>query len=115
MDIWRRSERNANGDSDKASPIEPGRLDGTQVSRLLFSKKDGTMSVKNTNSVTAYVANVAEILAAIENLKEFVESLPAPVDGELPNLHYGHVGSVAKIHELIGEASRYADEFWAKN
>ena len=67
------------------------------------------MSVKNREFVERYVSDVQETLSALANLREFVESLPAPENGELWNLHYGHIGSVNEIKRLIGEAMVHAD------
>lgn len=69
------------------------------------------MSVKSKPHVKLYVADIADILGAIENLKEFVSSLPAPENDELPSLHYGHAASVSRIRELVGEAMKQADSF----
>ena len=73
------------------------------------------MSVKNREFVERYVSDVQETLSALANLREFVESLPAPENGELWNLHYGHIGSVNEIKRLIGEAMVHADSFYKRN
>ena len=71
------------------------------------------MSVKRKETVDRYVNQVAEIQAAIENLKEFVGTLPAPNEhGHLENVDYGHTGSVGRMHELIKEVSQFADSFY---
>lgn len=70
------------------------------------------MSIKHTSSVDRYVACHADLTAALENLAEFVDSLPAPAeDGSLPTLHYGHLGTLEEIRKQLGEAMRLADKF----
>ena len=74
------------------------------------------MSVKNQNSVRQYVKDVAEIRAALENIIEFVDTLPAPDDNnELPTLHYGHVGDIAGIRAAVGEVACRVDLMFASN
>lgn len=69
------------------------------------------MSVKNQDWVQQYVSEVADIRAALANMLEFVDSLPAPNGcGELPTLHYGHLGTVSAIHHHLATVSRLADE-----
>lgn len=72
------------------------------------------MSVKCQKTIDLYASNVAEILNALDNLKEFVESLPAPDEyGELASpMHYGHVGTVRHIHDLIGQALQATEGFY---
>lgn len=70
------------------------------------------MSVKQTSAVNDYTAKVIEIRNALENLIEWVDSLPAPDDNnELHSLHYGHLGTIGHIHELLGQVSQAADGF----
>ena len=70
------------------------------------------MSIKHKESVQRYVVCQAELVAAIENLNEFVQNLPAPDDNDtLPNLDYGHLGTLQEIHKTIAEAMRLADAF----
>jgi hypothetical protein len=71
------------------------------------------MTVKNASFVGQYVRTRTELLAALENLQEFVENLPAPDEsGFIPNLDYGHLGSLGHMHEVIGEVARTADEMF---
>lgn len=71
------------------------------------------MSVKNSVSVNRYVDNVIAIRAALENMLEFVDSLPAPDENdELGNMHYGHTGSIELLRQRIAEASQATDRFW---
>jgi len=71
------------------------------------------MSVKSQEHVDRYVAQVCGLQAAIANLAEFVDTLPSPDENnELPSpIHYGHTGSVARLHNLIAEAMKVADSF----
>jgi hypothetical protein len=71
------------------------------------------MSIKSQAHVNLYTAQVCELQGAIANLAEFVDTLPAPDENnELPSpFHYGHTGSVARLHELIAEAMKIADSF----
>jgi hypothetical protein len=70
------------------------------------------MSVKHASAVNEYTANVVEIRNALENLLEWVNSLPAPDDNnELHSLHYGHMGTIGHIHDLLGQVSQAADGF----
>ena len=70
------------------------------------------MTIKHQKSVDSYVSQVMDLRAALENLAEFVASLPAPDDdNNIPGLNYGHLGDVCRIHELIGEAMEHANEY----
>lgn len=71
------------------------------------------MSVKNKSYVNDYTAKVIEIRNVLENLIEWVDSLPAPDDNdELHSLHYGHIGTIKHMHNLLGEVSQAADGFY---
>lgn len=75
------------------------------------------MSVKHGESVRQYVASVDGLRDIVQRMSLFLDSLPAPDDdGTLPSLHYGHLGSVAKIHALAKEAINMATEctLWPK-
>lgn len=70
------------------------------------------MSIKHKESVESYVACHTDIIAALENLTEFVHDLPAPdVNGVLPNLHYGHLGTLKQMRTHLADAMRMADAF----
>ena len=71
------------------------------------------MSVKSQSHVNIYAAHVCELKGGIANLAEFIENLPSPDEhNELPSpFHYGHIGSVERLHELIAEAMKIADSF----
>jgi hypothetical protein len=70
------------------------------------------MSVKSTKHVEEYVENVMSIQAAIIELQKFADSLHAPENGELPNMHYGHTGSVDKIATDLAEVVKFTRGFW---
>lgn len=56
------------------------------------------MSVKNQEWVQRYTAAVCGIQSHAESICAMCSVLPAPDDdGNLPTLHYGHVGSVIEI------------------
>lgn len=68
------------------------------------------MSVKHQPTVEAYVRQHAAITMALENLKEFVDTMPAPDEnGHIPNVDYGYTGSTGCLFELLTEAMRVAD------
>ena len=70
------------------------------------------MSIKHKEAVDTYVACHAELTAALENLMEFVQNMPAPdEDGVLRNLHYGHLGTIQQMRVHLAEAMRMADAF----
>ena len=71
------------------------------------------MAIKDTKSVDSYVKMVCEMRAALENLQEFVDSLPAPDDEHsIPGMDYGHFGDVTRMHELIGELGEISSEMF---
>ena len=68
------------------------------------------MSVKHLPTVNEYVRQHAAITMALENLQEFVNSMPAPDEnGHLPSVDYGYTGSTTCLYELLTEAMRIAD------
>lgn len=70
------------------------------------------MSIKHKESVDAYVACHADLVAGLENLAEFVQNLPAPDDdGVLPNLHYGHLCTLKQMRVHLADAIHMADAF----
>ena len=69
------------------------------------------MSVKDPATVARYAMQHADLIAALANLAELVESMPAPdSQGHIQNIDYGYTGSVGKMHELIFQACNIADE-----
>ncbi len=71
------------------------------------------MSVKSEQAIADYNRCVAELRAGLANLQEFVGSLPvADRAGISSPFDYGHLGTVQRMHQLIGEASRAADAFY---
>ena len=65
-----------------------------------------------TSKLRKYVGLHAELIAGIDNLREFVETLPAPEteDGE-PNPHvtWAMLDSMGHIRERLGQALERAD------
>ena len=69
------------------------------------------MSVKHEETVQRYAAQHAQMIAMLENLQEFVSTMPAPDEnGNIPNVDYGYTGSVGHIHELLKQANDAAYE-----
>jgi hypothetical protein len=69
------------------------------------------MAVKNIATVERYAKQHAELLAMLENLMEFVATMPAPDENlEIQGVDYGYTGSVGHIHELVKQASDHAYE-----
>ena len=69
------------------------------------------MSVKDPATVSRYAKQHANLVAALANIAEFVESMPAPDEqSHIQNIDYGYTGSVGKMHELILQACNIADE-----
>mgnify|MGYP006921321596 CR=1 FL=1 len=72
------------------------------------------MSIKHAHTVDRYEVDVREIQAALANLTEFAQSLPAPDEnGQLLTLHYGHTGVLQELRDKLAEASALA-ETWGK-
>jgi hypothetical protein len=70
------------------------------------------MSVKHPATVDRYARQVLELQAFAENLKEFLDSMPAPDEsGSLPTMHYGHIGTLGLIHQLADEMSQAMDGY----
>jgi len=70
------------------------------------------MTIKHAETVERYTQHHAEIAAALENLQEFFGSMPAPDENNHLPLHYGQTGDVARIRELLAQASQIADEMY---
>jgi hypothetical protein len=69
------------------------------------------MTVKDIATVERYAKQHSELLAMLENLMEFVATMPAPDENaEIQGVDYGYTGSVGHIHELIKQASDHAYE-----
>lgn len=71
------------------------------------------MSVKNIKTVEAYAKHYDEMIAMLENLQEFVATMPAPDENcELHeyNIDYKYTGDVARIHEHLKHANDIAYE-----
>lgn len=70
------------------------------------------MTIKNPSIVEKYAQQVMEIRGVIENLEEFVSSLPAPDENEnIPGMDYGHLGTIDHVHTLLTEAFEAIAEF----
>jgi len=69
------------------------------------------MTIADTKTVESYVSQVMEVRGVLANISEFADSLPAPDENENINgMHYGHIGSIGRIHTLLTEASEMCDE-----
>ena len=67
------------------------------------------MSAKSAEHVARYVTQVSEIQSALADLHRWASNLPIPTSGmELETLHYGHVGTVGRIHAVLSEAASSA-------
>ena len=72
------------------------------------------MTIKHLPTVERYASQVMDIMAALENLQEFVSSLPAPDEDEtVPGMDYGHIGTLNEIHSLVTAAMEHADRDFA--
>ena len=70
------------------------------------------MSVKETAAVNQYTADLIACENNLHDLCQFVNSLPEPLDGELPNADYRAVQRIGKLREAIAAATKLADDFW---
>lgn len=69
------------------------------------------MSVKHKPTIAAYISHHAGITHGLENIREFVDSMPAPDDnGELPTVDYEYTADVARIFGLIGQIIAITDK-----
>jgi hypothetical protein len=69
------------------------------------------MAITNPKSVDQYIKMVCELRAALENISEFVGTLPAPDDDHnIPGMNYAQLGDIARLHELVGEACQVTCE-----
>lgn len=71
------------------------------------------MSVKHEETVQQYANHHSEMVAMLENLSEFVATMPAPDENmELhgQGIDYGYTGDVARIHSLLKQANDIAYE-----
>lgn len=67
--------------------------------------------IKDRATLHRYAADHAALVFALENLTEFVASMPAlDDDGNLPAaVDYGYTGSVSEMVKQVAEACRIAD------
>ena len=69
------------------------------------------MAVKDIATVERYAKQHADLLAMLENLMEFVATMPAPDENaEIQGIDYGYTGSVGHIHGLLKQASDHVYE-----
>ena len=69
------------------------------------------MAVKDPATIERYASHHADMIAMLENLREFVSTMPAPDENcELTGygVDYGYTGDVARIHAKLKEASGIA-------
>ena len=70
------------------------------------------MSVKHLPAVKQYSINLHQIGGGLENLTEFIDSLPAVHNNQLPSpFDYKHLSDLTRIREMIGEVMRIVDAF----
>jgi len=69
------------------------------------------MTVRNEKTVQLYAKQYFDLLAMLENLQEFVSTMPAPDEnGDIPSVDYGYTGSIGHMWELLRQASDVAYE-----
>lgn len=69
------------------------------------------MAVKDIKTVERYAQQHAEMIAMLENLNEFISTMPAPDENAcIQGVNYGYTGDVGRIHELLKQASDIAYE-----
>lgn len=106
--------------------VSMDRLQGLIPERLLelvkhyFATKDASKPQRASRShrcvadeatVQRYAKQHAELVAMLENLMEFVSTMPAPNENAIiPGVDYGYVGDVGRIHEFVKQASDIAYE-----
>lgn len=70
-----------------------------------------TMKVSDANTVSRYAKQHAEMVAMLENLMKFVNTMPAPDENaEIHGVDYGYTGSVGHVHDLLKQASDHVYE-----
>jgi hypothetical protein len=60
--------------------------------------------------VEKYCSVVADLRGVLENLKEFVDTLPAPSEDANVNIDWGFFGSLQHMRELLGQVNEVATE-----
>jgi hypothetical protein len=69
------------------------------------------MTVRHPASVERYAQQHAEMHAMLENLREFLATMPAPDEnGDIHGIDYGYLGDVTRVHELLELASEITYE-----
>ncbi len=70
-----------------------------------------TKKVSDSATVELYARQYAQILAMLDNLREFVATMPAPNENaEIENVDYGYTGAVSLMHSLLKQANDVAYE-----
>ena len=68
-------------------------------------------AITTKQTVELYAAQVMEMRGMIENLSEFLDSLPAPDENEeVQGIDYAFLGSLCDMHSHLIAASETADE-----
>ena len=68
-------------------------------------------AITDTQSVETYARQVMQMRAMVENLSEFLDSLPAPDENEdVQGIDYAFLGSLGEMHGHLVVASEIADE-----
>lgn len=68
------------------------------------------MTVKHAPTVDRYAQQFAQMNAMLENLQEFVSTMPAPDERHFLPVDYGYTGDVARLHAMLKDASELTYE-----
>lgn len=80
----------------------------------LFVPTKETAMISDENTVQQYATQHAQMVLMLENLQEYVGTMPAPdEDGNIPGVDYGYIGDVGRVHALLKEASDLVYEMGA--
>jgi len=70
--------------------------------------------IADTKTATEYARLVMDIRAMLLNISEFVDTMPAPEDGddglEIHGVDYAWIGSVNEVHKQLTVASEIVDQ-----
>lgn len=67
--------------------------------------------ITDEKTVQRYAKHHAQMIGMLENLSEFVATMPAPDEnGNVPGIDYCYIGDVARIHGALKHASDIAYE-----
>jgi CHASE3 domain sensor protein len=67
------------------------------------------MTVKNPEYVSDYTKQRNEILNMLDNLRQFVESMPDAEKSRIPNVDYIYVSNVTKLRDTLITACSVTD------